>query len=173
MTLGSRSPEMLPSTIYIMWLIQLQSLKLLRQKIKEEMHLQENLIFGLWPWPWGQGHTKCCSVPSTSSDLFSYKVWSCYVKKLRRRCIYKKIQYLTFDIDLRVKVTQNVAQYTLHHVTYSATKSGVATSKGLGGDTFTRNVTDSCTEDWLWYKINIPFFLKKKAGKMNIEKVPH
>ena len=28
-------------------------------------------------WPWGQGHTKCCPVPSTSCDLFSYKVWSC------------------------------------------------------------------------------------------------
>ena len=35
--------------------------------------------FNIWPWPWGQGHTKCCPVPSTSCDLFSYKVWSCYV----------------------------------------------------------------------------------------------
>ena len=51
--------------------------------------------------------------------------------------IYKKIQYLTFD--LRVKVTQNVAQYPLHHVTYLATKFEVAMSNGLGGDTFTRN----------------------------------
>ena len=33
-----------------------------------------NSIFDLWPWPWGQGHTKCCPVPSTSCDLFSYKV---------------------------------------------------------------------------------------------------
>ena len=69
-------------------------------------------------WSWGQGHTKCCPVPSTLCDLFSYKVWSCYVKRFRRRCIYKKIQYLTFDLDLGVKVTQNVAQYPLHHVTY-------------------------------------------------------
>ena len=38
--------------------------------------------------------------------------------------------------------TQNVAQYPLHHVTYSATKFGVAMSNGLGGDIFTRNVTD-------------------------------
>ena len=45
-----------------------------------------------------------------------------------------KIQYLTFDLD----VTQNVAQYPLHHVTCSATKFEVATSNGLGGDTFTR-----------------------------------
>ena len=55
------------------------------------------------------------------------------------RCIYKKFQYLTFDLDLGVKVTQNDAQYHLHHVTFSATKFEVATSKGLGGDAFTRN----------------------------------
>ena len=43
-----------------------------------------------------------------------------------------------FDLDLGVKVTRNVAQYPLHHVTYSATKFAVATSNGLGGYTFTR-----------------------------------
>ena len=48
-----------------------------------------------------------------------------------------------FDLDLGVKVTQNVAQFPLHHVTYSATKFEVATSNSLGGDTFTRNVTDA------------------------------
>ena len=42
--------------------------------------------------------TKCCPVPSTLYDLFSNKVWSCYVKRFRRRCIYKKIQYLTLDL---------------------------------------------------------------------------
>ena len=52
---------------------------------------------------------------------------------------------MTFDLDLGVKVTQNVAQYPLHHVTYSTTKFEVATSNGLGGDTFTRNVTDRRT----------------------------
>ena len=58
--------------------------------------------------------------------------------------LYKKIQYLTFDLG--VKVTQNVAQNPLHHVTYSTTKFEVATSNGLGGDTFTRNMTkDGCT----------------------------
>ena len=80
---------MLPSTLYIMWPFQLQSLKLLRQRF-------------------------------------------------RRRFIYKKIQYLTFDHDLGVKITRNVAQYPLHHLTYSTTKFEVATSNGLGGDTFTR-----------------------------------
>ena len=45
---------------------------------------------------------------------------------------------MTFDLDLRVKVTQNVAQYPLHHVTCSATKFEVATFYGLGGEAFTR-----------------------------------
>ena len=88
LTLGH---EMLPSTLYILWPIQLPSLKLLHLTLKEEIHLQKNTIFDLWPWPWGQGHTKSCPVPSTSCDLFSYKVWSCYIKRFRRRCIYKKI----------------------------------------------------------------------------------
>ena len=34
------------------------------------------------------------------------------------------------DIDFGVKVTQNVAQYPLHHVAYSATKFEVAKSSG-------------------------------------------
>ena len=58
---------MLPSAIYIVWPMHLQSLKLLRLKLKEEEHLQE---------------------------------------------------YSIFDLDLGAKVTQNVAQYPLHHVTY-------------------------------------------------------
>ena len=50
----------------------------------------------------------------------------------------QKNQYLTFDLDLGIKVIRNIAQYPLHHVTYSATKFEVALSNGLGGDTFTR-----------------------------------
>ena len=87
-----------------------------------------------------------------------------------RRCIYKKIHYLTFDLG--VKVTRNVAQYPLHHVIYASTKYEVATSNGLGGDTITRNVTDGRTDartdrrttDRLWYEINIPYFSNEKAG---------
>ena len=63
-----------------------------------------------------------------------------------RRCVYKKIHYLTFDLDLGVKVTRNVAQYPLHHVIYASTKFEVAGSNGLGGDTITRNVTDGRTD---------------------------
>ena len=43
-----------------------------------------------------------------------------------------------FDLDLGVKATQNVAQYPLHHVTYAPTEFKVITSKGLGGEAFTR-----------------------------------
>ena len=38
---------------------------------------------------------------------------------------------MTFDLDLGVKVTQNVAQNSLHYVTYAATKFEVALSNGL------------------------------------------
>ena len=51
--------------------------------------------------------------------------------------MYKKIHYLIFDLDLGVKVTQNVAQHPLHYVIFSATKFEVAMSKDLG-DAFTR-----------------------------------
>ena len=53
-----------------------------------------------------------------------------------------------FNLDptvKEVKVTQNVAQYPLYHVTYSATKFEVATSYGVGGDTSTRQVAQWAT----------------------------
>ena len=37
---------------------------------------------------------------------------------------------ILFDLDLGVKVTQDIAQYPLHYVTYSGTKFEVATSNG-------------------------------------------
>ena len=43
-----------------------------------------------------------------------------------------------FDLDLRVKVTQNVAQCPLYHVTCAPAEFEVTASKGLGGDAFTR-----------------------------------
>ena len=59
--------------------------------------------------------------PSTSRHQCTCKVWSCYAQQFRE-CIYKKIQYVTFDLELSVKVSRSVAQYTLHHVTYSPAK---------------------------------------------------
>ena len=49
----------------------------------------------------------------------------------------RKYSILTFDFDLGVKVTQNVAQYHLHCVTYSGTTFEVASSYSLGGEAFT------------------------------------
>ena len=49
LTLGLRSHTMLPSTLYIMWPNQIQSLKLLRLTVKVEMHLQNNTLFDLDP----------------------------------------------------------------------------------------------------------------------------
>ena len=89
-----------------------------------------------------------------------------------RRCIYKKIHYLTFDLG--VKVTRNVTQYPLHHVIYAPAKFEVASTNRLGEDTITRNVTDGRrqthgrtdgrTDGRLWYEINIPYFSYEKAG---------
>ena len=59
-------------------------------------------------------------------------------QKLKEEKHLQKNQYLTFDLDLGVKVTQNVAQYPLHHVAHPATKFEVARSNCLGVDTFTR-----------------------------------
>ena len=35
-----------------------------------------------------------------------------------------------FDLDPKVKITQNVAQYPRHHVTYAPAKFDIATSHG-------------------------------------------
>ena len=43
-----------------------------------------------------------------------------------------------FDLDLKVKVTLNVAQCPLHHVTYAPTEFEITMSKALGGEAFTR-----------------------------------
>ena len=61
-----------------------------------------------------------------------------------------------FDLDLGVKVTQNVAQYPLHHVTYAPVKFEVATSNSLG-------VTSEsmCTNYWLTACSSLP---RKKCG---------
>ena len=42
-----------------------------------------------------------------------------------------------FDFDPKVKVTQNIAQYSLHHVIYAYTKFEFATTNSLGEDAFT------------------------------------
>ena len=78
------------------------------------MHLQENTVFDLNP------KVKVTSVvvqyclhhaPATSNGLY-------------RRCIHKKIHYLTFEM--------------LSSTCYATAKFEAAVSYGLGGDAFTR-----------------------------------
>ena len=88
--------------------------------------------FYLWPLPWGQGHTKCCPVPSTSHHICTCKVWSCFVQRLSLQ------ENTLYDLDLGVKVTYNVAQYSTHHVIYAPAKFEVAKSNRLGDKAFTR-----------------------------------
>ena len=60
---------------------------------------------------------------------------------LLHRTVKKKLhlqENTLFDLDLRVKVTRNVAQCPLHHVTNAPTEFEVTTSKALGGEAFTR-----------------------------------
>ena len=45
-----------------------------------------------------------------------------------------------FDLDLPVKVTLNVAQCPMHHVTYAPTKFEVTTSKALGGEALYKKI---------------------------------
>ena len=52
-----------------------------------------------------------------------------------------------------------------YHMTYAATKFEVATTNGIG-DTFTRNVTD-VGPTLVQNQYMVPFFLKKKAGKIS------
>ena len=84
--------------------------------------------------------------------LQSFKLL-CPTVQFKRRYIYKKIHYLTFDLWL--KVTQNILQYPLHHVIYASAKFEVATSNCLEEDTIARNVTDGT-------KLIYPIFLTKK-----------
>ena len=89
-----------------------------------------NILFDLDPR--SRSHKE---LPSTSCDLCTCKFLSCYGKWLRR-CITKKINYLTmiprswWPQGQGVKVTQNVAQYPRHHVTYAPAKFDAATFNG-------------------------------------------
>ena len=133
--------QVLTSTLNINWPIHLQSLKVLSRMIKEKMHLQEKkqyLTFDL-------GHRKCCTVPSSLCELCACKVWSKYIKWLRR-CIYKKIHSLTLTPDPRSRSNKNVAQFPLHHVIYAPAEIAIYASNSLGEDAFTRIVTEGGTD---------------------------
>ena len=75
----------------------------------------------MWPWPWGQCRTKCCPVPSLSCVIYAHIIWP-------------------------LTLTQghiNVAQYRLHHVSYTPTK--FTNSKWVwSGNTTITNCSQHC-----------------------------
>ena len=59
---------------------------------------------------------------------------------------HQKYPLFTFDLYLGVKITQTVAQYPQHYVTYAPAKFEVHMSNGLGGDAFTRKYITQYTK---------------------------
>ena len=75
------------------------------------------------------------TIPNTRfwSNQSICKIWSCYVQQFRRICIYKKVHYFTFDLDLRSRTDTK-----LFFAVYPPAKFEVAMSDSLGGNAFTR-----------------------------------
>ena len=67
LTLTSRSHEALPSSLYV-------------QQFRRRCIYEKYII---WPWPWGQSHTKRFPVSTSSCHIPTCKVWSCYFQWLR------------------------------------------------------------------------------------------
>ena len=61
---------------------------------------------------------------------------------------HKKYLFFTIDLDLKVKVTWKIAQYSLHHVTYTPAKFEVAIPNGERGDAFIRKKIHYLTYDF-------------------------
>ena len=118
---------------------------LLNPVVKQKMHLQENTLFDL------HGHTKCCPVPLASCNVCTSKVCYCYIPRLKRRCIYIKIHYLTLTFR------RNVAKCPLHHVTYAHTEFEVTTSKGLGREVFTRKFNTQYVAQYPLHHVHTTF----------------
>ena len=137
LTLGSRSRKMLPSTLDIMWPMHKQSLILLPPTVKEKMHLQENTFFDLDPKV--TRNVARCHLHHVTYAATEFEVTTS--KALGGEAFIRKFNIWPWPWGqghTKVKVTQNVAQYPLHHVTYSSTKVEVATSQCFGGNAFTR-----------------------------------
>ena len=98
--LRSRSHETLPSAFFIMW----HMIERFRRRC-----VYKKII--IWPCPWGQGHKKYCPVPSISCDLCICKVWSCCPQWSRRKCIYKKIHFLTLTLGIKQGWVMNSPWY--------------------------------------------------------------
>ena len=119
--------------LYIMWPVYLQNLKLLWPMVKE-MHYQEITLFDLDPkvkgvlTPRSRGSRSHKMFPSTPDFM-----WPMHEQNLMLlHPLVKEKMHLQenalFDLGLGLSVTQNVAQYAGHHVTYAPAKFDIATS---------------------------------------------
>ena len=109
------------------------------------MHLQENTLFELW------SHKALAIV-------LTYTPAKIEVARPRVKEKINLQKNTLFDPWVRMHLQEN----TLFDLDLA--KFEVATSKSLEEDTITRKVTARQTTDRLWYEINIPFFLTKKAA---------
>ena len=127
------------------------------------MHLQEKTLYDLDLG--GQDQTPRSKVTQNVAQYplhhVTYASAKFEVKQFRRRCIYKKIHYLTFDLD-----------YTKHRPVPS-TLCDLCICKVYSCyiQWFRRRYNykkpDRRTDTWtdrLWYKIHMPYFRNENAG---------
>ena len=122
-------------------------LKLLGQTVKDEIHLQENVLFYIWHWHWSQCQIKLCTVLCKLWGLCSSKVWSCHIKQLRRG---KYI--LTFHLHLGINVTRTAAQCLLNCVAHPQAQFEFATANDWEGDSLPKKTQKKqyIVGRWFW-----------------------
>ena len=64
-------------------------------------YTSQTTAFLILTLPWGQGYTKCCQVPSTSCDPFTWE------RKTDNEMHLKENTF--FDLDLGIKIAFNIA----------------------------------------------------------------
>ena len=104
--------------------------------------------FIILPWSWGQGHRKCCPVPSTSCDLFSYKVWSATSNGLWGNTLKNTL----FDLEM-LPSTLHI-MLPIQPQSLKLLRLTVYEEIHLQETWWTDRRTDGTT-DRLWYEINI------------------
>ena len=75
----------------------------------------------IWPRLQGQGHMKCCLVPSTSCDLCICKIWSCYFQVYEEMCLQENTLFDLWPWP-RGQGHMKHHKYLLHQVIYACTR---------------------------------------------------
>ena len=143
------------------------------------MHLQENSIFDLWP-DRGQGHTKCCPVPSTSCDLSATKFEIATSNRLGGDTFTRKYIFwpLTLTVGSRSHKISPEPSTSCDLFTYKVwsflpltLQEEIPLQETWRTDGRTHRRTGGQMMDRLWHEINIPFFLKKTAGITRLHRI--